>query len=79
MVSGRRGQLMGYDARPGWKGWDTVEAYLPRAERGALIGELRSLSQGLGVFEFAFDHMTEVTGRVADDVIHAHGAERERA
>jgi elongation factor G len=76
MLSGKRGQVLGFGPRDGWRGWDSVEAYLPRSERGALIGELRSLSQGLGVFEFAFDHMTEVTGRVADDVIHAHGAER---
>jgi elongation factor G len=79
MLSGKRGQVLGFGPRDGWRGWDSVEAYLPRSERGPLIGELRSLSQGLGVFEFAFDHMTEVTGRVADDVIHAHGAERERA
>ena len=30
VVSGRRGQLLGYDARPGWNGWDTVEAEMPR-------------------------------------------------
>jgi elongation factor G len=76
MLSGKRGQVLGFGPRDGWRGWDSVEAYLPRAERGPLIGELRSLSQGLGVFEFAFDHMTEVTGRTADDVIHAQGAER---
>jgi elongation factor G len=83
MLSAKRGQVLGFGPRDGWNGWDTVEAYLPRAERGGLIGELRSLSQGLGVFEFAFDHMSEVTGRVADDIVHGHGhaqgAERERA
>ena len=26
IVSGRRGQLLGFDARDGWPGWDTVEA-----------------------------------------------------
>lgn len=31
IVSGRRGQLMGFDARDGWKGWDTVEAQMPQA------------------------------------------------
>ena len=33
VVSGRRGQLLGFDARAGWKGWDTVEA------RDAAIGD----------------------------------------
>jgi elongation factor G len=75
MLSAKRGQVLGFGPRDGWKGWDTVEAYLPRAERGALIGELRSLSQGLGVFEFAFDHMTEVTGRVAEEIVSAKASE----
>jgi elongation factor G len=74
LLAAKRGQVLGFGPREGWRGWDTVEAYLPRAERGALIGELRSLSQGLGVFEFAYDHMTEVTGRAADDVIKAREA-----
>jgi elongation factor G len=74
LLAAKRGQVLGFGPREDWRGWDTVEAYLPRAERGALIGELRSLSQGLGVFEFAYDHMTEVTGRTADDIIKAREA-----
>lgn len=68
VVSSRRGQVLGFGPRDGWPGWDSIEAYLPQAERYDLIGELRSLSQGLGGFEFHFDHMTEVTGRLADDI-----------
>jgi elongation factor G len=68
LLSSRRGQVLGFGPREGWTGWDTVEAYLPQSERYDLIGELRSLSQGLGSFEFTFDHMTEVTGRLADEI-----------
>ena len=32
IVSGRRGQLLGFDARDGWPGWDTIEANMPEAE-----------------------------------------------
>ena len=71
-LSARRGQVLGFGPRDSWNGWDTLEAYLPRAERYDLIGELRSFSQGLGSFEFSFDHMTEVTGRVADEIIQRH-------
>jgi elongation factor G len=74
LLSAKRGQVLGFGPRESWRGWDTVQGYLPRAERGDLIGELRSLSQGLGSFEFGFDHMTEVTGRVADEIISRHGA-----
>ncbi|MGD0192939.1 MAG: elongation factor G [Rhizomicrobium sp.] len=69
VVSGRRGQLMGFDARPGWKGWDTVEAQMPLSEIHNLIIELRSLTQGVGTFEMEFDHLSELTGRLADQVV----------
>jgi len=69
IVSGRRGQLMGFDARPGWNGWDVVEALIPEAEIADLIIELRSATAGVGTFTAQFDKMAEVTGRLADDIL----------
>jgi elongation factor G len=69
VVSGRRGQLLGYDAREGWKGWDTVEAQMPLSELHGLIIDLRSLTQGVGSYEMKFDHLAELTGRLADQVV----------
>jgi elongation factor G len=69
VVSGRRGQLLGYDARDGWKGWDTVEAHMPLSELHGLIIDLRSLTQGVGTYEMQFDHLAELTGRLADQVV----------
>lgn len=74
VVSGRRGQLMGYDARESWKGWDTVEAQMPMSELHGLIIDLRSLTQGVGSFETAFDHLAELSGKLADHVVAAHKA-----
>jgi len=71
IVSGRRGQLMGFDARPGWDGWDVVEAMLPEAEIADLIIELRSATQGVGSFTATFDHLAEVHGRLAEDILKA--------
>lgn len=71
IVSGRRGQILGYDAKPGWQGWDTVNAYLPQAEMDDLIVELRSLTMGVGTFSWKFDHLQEITGRVAEKVVEA--------
>ncbi|MGA9794531.1 MAG: elongation factor G [Rhizomicrobium sp.] len=72
VVSGRRGQLMGYDARGGWKGWDTVEAQMPLSELHDLIIDLRSLTQGVGTFEMEFDHLAELNGKLADQVVAQH-------
>jgi elongation factor G len=69
VVSSRRGQLMGFDSRDGWKGWDTVEAQMPLAELSDLIIDLRSLTQGVGTFETKFDHLAELTGKVADQIV----------
>ena len=68
-LSARRGQILGFGPRDGWPGWEAIEAYLPQSERHDLIAEIRSLTQGLGTFEAVFDHLAELTGRAADDVI----------
>lgn len=72
IVSGRRGQLMGFDVRDGWKGWDTIQAQMPHSELHGLIVDLRSLTQGVGTFEMEFDHLAELTGKVADHIVSAH-------
>ncbi|MBS0274353.1 MAG: elongation factor G [Proteobacteria bacterium] len=72
VVSGRRGQLMGYDARPGWKGWDSVEAQMPLSELHDLIIDLRSLTQGVGTYEMEFDHLAELSGKLAEQVVATH-------
>jgi elongation factor G len=72
ILSGRRGQILGFDTREGWAGWDRVRAMMPEAEIGELIVELRSATAGAGSFTRAFDRMAEVSGRAADQIIAAH-------
>lgn len=67
-ISNKRGQILGFDARDGWSGWDSIEVYMPHDERQDFIMDLRSMTQGLGGFETSFDHMVELTGRKADEV-----------
>ena len=69
IVSQRRGQLLGFDARPGWNGWDVVEAMIPESEIRDLIIELRSATAGVGTFKSHFDHLAELTGRLADQAV----------
>ncbi|WP_213287996.1 elongation factor G [Bradyrhizobium sp. sGM-13] len=72
ILSARRGQILGFDTREGWPGWDCVRATMPEAEIGDLIVELRSATAGAGGFTRQFDRMAEVTGRAADQIIAAH-------
>jgi elongation factor G len=72
MISSRRGQILGFDARPGWQGWDVIEAQIPEAEMQDLIIELRSATAGAGSFEASFDHLTELTGKLAEQVMAGH-------
>jgi elongation factor G len=69
LISGHRGQILGYDAKPDWRGWDQVSAYLPEAEMQNLIIELRSLTQGVGSFHWHYDHLQEVPDKVAERVL----------
>jgi elongation factor G len=72
ILSARRGQILSFDTRDGWQGWDCVRALMPESEIGELIVELRSATAGAGSFTRQFDHMAEVTGRAADQIIAAH-------
>ncbi len=75
LVSGRRGQILGFDAKSGWRNWDEVNAQMPQAEMHDLIIELRSMTMGVGSYTAEFDHLRELSGRIADDLIMAHKAE----
>ena len=48
---------------------DQVEAEMPLAEIGDLIIELRSATAGVASYRADFDHMAELSGRAADDVV----------
>jgi elongation factor G len=74
LMSGRRGHILGFDTREGWEGWDVVRAMMPEAEIGDLIVEIRSATAGAGTFAFKFDHMAELTGRTADQIVAARRA-----
>jgi len=69
LVSGRRGAPLGYDARPGWRGWDTVRCEMPLSEVSDLIVDLRSLTQGAGTYEMEFDRLAELGGKLADTIV----------
>jgi elongation factor G len=71
LVRNRRGQVLGYEAKAGWSGWDEVSAYLPMAEMRDLIIELRSLTQGAGFFDWRDDHLEEVPEKIAEGVLSA--------
>jgi elongation factor G len=73
LISGRRGQILGYDAKPGWEGWDTVTANLPQSELHDLIVELRSVTLGVGTYVDRFDHLQELTGKLAERAIASRG------
>ncbi len=68
-IAGRRGQMLGMDSRPGWSRWDVVEALVPESELHGLDAELRSVSQGLASYRAEFDHLAELNGKLADDVV----------
>jgi elongation factor G len=74
LMAGRRGHILGFDTRAGWDGWDVVRVQMPESEVGDLIVEVRSATAGVGTFTSKFDHMAEVTGRTADQIVAARKA-----
>ena len=72
LVSGKRDQILGYEAKRNWNGWDEINAQIPQGEMHDLIVTLRSLSQGTGFFEWRYDHLQEVPDRLAQAIVDKH-------
>ena len=72
LVSGKRGQIMSYEAKRDWNGWDEISAQIPQGEMHDLIVTLRSLSQGTGFFDWTYDHLQEVPDRLAQAIVDKH-------
>jgi len=66
LLTGRRGQILGYAEKPGWPGWDDIEALAPAAELHDFIIKLRSDTMGLGTFRRRFDHLAEAHVQLAE-------------
>jgi elongation factor G len=75
LISQKRGQILGYDAKDGWRGWDRIAVHIPQAEIHDLIVTLRSLTQGVGFFDSRFDHLSPVPDRLAEAVVAQHKEE----
>ncbi|MDB9433172.1 elongation factor G [Microcystis aeruginosa] len=73
LISGKRGQIQGFEASEEWKGWDQITTYLPQAEMHDLIVELRSLTIGVGFFQWDEDHLQEVPDKLRDAVLAMQG------
>lgn len=69
LITGKRGQIIGYDRIADWHSWDRVEGYLPQAEMHDFIIELRSLTLGVGFFNWKQAHLQEVPERLAQDIL----------
>lgn len=68
-LSARRGQILGMGPHPEWSRWERVEAHIPESGLHGLDAELRSMSQGLARFHAEFDHLAELGGKQAEDVM----------
>ena len=69
LISGRRGQILGYDGKQNWVGWDVVTSQLPLAEMQTLVLELRSLTLGVCFFSWQYAHLAPVPDKMASRVL----------
>ena len=62
-LNARRGEILGMEPRPG--STQAVRAMVPLAEMFGYATNLRSATQGRGVFTMEFDHYARVSENVA--------------
>ncbi|UWQ54084.1 elongation factor G [Leisingera caerulea] len=59
VVSGMKGQILGFEAEVGVAGWDVFETLLPMSAQDDLCNTLASATRGTGWFSTDFDHYEE--------------------
>ncbi|MBU6228658.1 MAG: elongation factor G [Cyanobacteria bacterium REEB459] len=69
LMSGRRGQILNYQAKADWPGWDLVSAYVPQAEMQTMVVDLRSLTMGVGFFHWTHDHLDAVPEKLQKNIL----------
>lgn len=68
-LSSRRGSITGTEMRHG--NAQAVRAFVPLAEMYGYATELRSISQGRGIFTMEFDHYAQVSNAVAEKILNS--------
>jgi len=68
-INARRGEILGMEPRPG--NAQAVQAMVPLAEMFGYATDLRSGTQGRGVFTMEFDHYARVSESVARSIVGA--------
>jgi elongation factor G len=66
-LNARRGMIQGIEARPG--NAQAASAMVPLAEMFGYATDLRSATQGRGVFSLEFDHYAKVDQKIAETII----------
>ena len=65
-INSRRGRIEGMDARSGAQ---AIRSFVPLSEMFGYATDLRSRTQGRGVYSMEFDHYDEVPKNIADTII----------
>ncbi|TCW36676.1 elongation factor G [Laceyella sacchari] len=71
-INSRRGRVEGMEARGGAQ---VIRAMVPLAEMFGYVSNLRSRTQGRGVFSMVFDHYEEVPRNIADEIVKKRSGE----
>jgi elongation factor G len=66
-LNARRGEILGMELRPG--NAQAVRSMVPLAEMFGYATDLRSATQGRGVFSMEFDHYAQVTENLAREIV----------
>ena len=69
-LSARRGEIQGMEMRPG--NAQAVRAMVPLSEMFGYATELRSATQGRGAFTMEFDHYSQVSANLAEELIKSN-------
>ncbi len=68
MISSLKGQVLGFEGNPAYRGWDVFRALLPASAEDELVTALGGATQGTAWHDSTFDHYEEIYGREAERI-----------
>ncbi len=68
-INSKRGRILGMEPQEG--GFEVVKAHVPLAELSSYAIDLRSITQGRGVYDIDFFSYDEVPERIKNEIIEA--------
>ena len=78
LITSKRGMIKENQQKEGWSGFEILEAEMPGCEIFNLVIDVKSLTEGMGSFEYEFEQMKTVQNKQLSDKLISEYASKDK-